>query len=622
MGRQTGSAAGGSEALARLRQALDRRVVDQPSAYRPLGGVLATTRDRLLWRLAPRFPRPLNRSPDAGVSERQSIGAGFNHTAADEVTAKRVLDGWVLLSPHAEWELPAEILWTEDPFGEANWKFQFHTLRWIDPLRRVASRASDRSAEAAELWLAITRSWMDACMFSTNEVAWKDMAVGMRTIELILGFPLVPPYDRTLYIECIRMHANHLANPRNHTRGNHLLHQLQGLYVSARFLRSPAMEKKALALLNDLFQDSYDDEGINAEGALGYHDMNYQWWRALDLRISAESGSVPGFRDRLESARAALVHGVRPDGVLETIGDTGVRKVPTSDGLEETEYVRSKGMRGLAPHSNAACYSSGYAFGRSGWGSGDRDFADQTFYSIRFGDDKPMHGHRDSTSFTVFARGVPWVVDPGMYAYGNSEMRQYMRSRAAHNVVIDTAYSNYPNQSAELLMWKADAESDTVVMSSGPSPKLRTQRAFVYHRPGDFIVIVDVNASASDVSAESSRQLWHLPDGMQVSVGGLGVQLVFGDKTARITWVECGGIDVIVGALEPIQGWVTSAYGEVSPAPVLSVQFPRAGRSYLCAVMTFGEGLPNVRVDRGEEASAVSVSVDGETFQVSIPNFH
>ncbi len=474
------------------------------------------------------------------------------------------------------------------------------------------------SAEAKARWLAVTTSWIDGCLLSENAVAWKDMAVGVRTIELVLGFPLVPPEERAKFLFCIRIHAKHLANWRNHARGNHLLHQLQGLYVAARFLRDARLEAAALRHAAKLLTESFDEEGVNAEGALGYHDMNIHWWGQLSERLSGEDNSLPGLNDTLRTARGAIIHAVRPDGKLETIGDTASSKRPLVSVGPRVRYVRSRGREGRKPSELARCFRDGYAFGRSGWGRGRRRFEDETFYSLRFGPDKSMHGHRDSTSFTIHARRISWVVDPGMYAYGNSEMRAYMCSRAAHNVVLDTRRPNYPNNEARLVTHRLGKSLDAYRMETVPSPQLRVRRDFVYHREGEFFVVVDRIEEVGGGVPEHARQLWHLGHGVEVEATSAGYKLSASSRTAYVEWANPGSRELIVGETAPLQGWVSGRYGEAVEAPVLSVG-PSAGGGPLAAVLSIGRPCTSFRLCYETGVEVIEVELGGVAYVVTLP---
>ncbi|WP_440220152.1 heparinase II/III domain-containing protein [Dietzia sp. MNB45] len=389
--------------------------------------------------------------------------------------------------------------------------------------------------------------------------------------------------------------------------------------MASRFLRSRNLEAQALRQLNELFHNSYDEFGINAEGSLGYHDMNYQWWRGIERRVEAENGELPDLHDRLTLAREAIVHGVRPDGFLETIGDTGPAKVPTSDGSQQTEFARMRGKKGTPPEALAVCYPSGYAFGRSGWGAGERQFEQEMFYSLRFGPDKPMHGHRDSTSFTIFGRGYAWIVDPGMHGYGTTEMRRFMCSRSAHNVVIDSERPNYPNRTPELVS-RGDSETiDLFKLHSRPSPRITTDRIFGYHRGGDFFVVVDSVHERTPVDLNQIRQLWHLAAGTEVTQLKNGVQLQQGNETAYLTWVSFPGIEIIEGAVSPIQGWVTISYGKSIPAPVLSVPFDFSNEPMGHVVVTFDAPPDELELRVSADSSVLLTTIGGSIYEVELP---
>src|SRR5699024_1608197 len=83
---------------------------------------------------------PITVSVDA--ARRQSFGKRFETTPHDERIANELLHGVLNLRPHREWDLPEVPNWNENPFTDRNWVAQFHMLRWMDPLRRVAEKGN------------------------------------------------------------------------------------------------------------------------------------------------------------------------------------------------------------------------------------------------------------------------------------------------------------------------------------------------------------------------------------------------------------------------------------------------------------------------------------------------
>ena len=79
---------------------------------------------------------------DYSVSARQAFGSSVPQAAVEKLLA-----GKLVMSPHPEWELPARIDWSADPFKDVNWRSQFHMLRWLDPLRRAAAQGDEAAYE-------------------------------------------------------------------------------------------------------------------------------------------------------------------------------------------------------------------------------------------------------------------------------------------------------------------------------------------------------------------------------------------------------------------------------------------------------------------------------------------
>src|SRR5690349_6277536 len=94
---------------------------------------------------------------DLGACIRQAFGAGFDPVSTDARKARELTNGVLHLSPHDPFSLPQTPSWTEDPYGQNNWKFQYHSLRWIDVLRR---RASARDASG----MALRQHYVRSCI--------------------------------------------------------------------------------------------------------------------------------------------------------------------------------------------------------------------------------------------------------------------------------------------------------------------------------------------------------------------------------------------------------------------------------------------------------------------------
>src|SRR5699024_2245395 len=137
-----------------------------------------------------------------------------------------LLHGVLNLRPHREWDLPEVPNWNENPFTDRNWVAQFHMLRWMDPLRRVAEKGN---LAAADRWIQLAESWVRANPRTAPTVptAWSDMVDGLRALEFCMALPFVSesrPEALEWLVPSIVDHAEWLSNEDNLGHSNHALH--------------------------------------------------------------------------------------------------------------------------------------------------------------------------------------------------------------------------------------------------------------------------------------------------------------------------------------------------------------------------------------------------------------
>src|SRR5699024_4716748 len=158
----------------------------------------------------------------------------------------------------------------------------------------------------------------------------------------------IHPDDLDWVISSLRDHVEWLREPTNLGHSNHALNQHMGLFVAGSVLVDNDAKQLAAERLESLFEKNYDEEGINAEGAIIYHLLNYRWWNEAKLRLELEGFPVPSALDLLNRAPEALAHATKPDGNFVNIGDTDSGR-PTGVDHPYTLYVTSKGAKGEPP---------------------------------------------------------------------------------------------------------------------------------------------------------------------------------------------------------------------------------------------------------------------------------
>lgn len=367
------------------------------------------------------------------AAQRQgSIGRGYARTSDQEELLAHLKDGNLILSPHPVWKADFTH-WTADPFQDRNWRFQFHTLRWINPL---LWDALDGSQESSHEWKRIVKSWYESNVppqRAKDAYAWMDMTDGNRAIQLSIGAPLITK-DDPWYLELLLVHRNWLFDDDNIVDGNHGLHQNLGLFVIAAVLNDEPGMTKAIDRLAAQILDAFDEQGLNEEGSVAYHQMNLIWWREAQQRVKMEGKSLPfEAAERLKKAGLTLAFLLTPDGQMPQIGDGNRGK-----GRQTLEPLIRQIQRGKVADKSLPLfhhYENGLTVLRSGWGK-DRPLKQESHTIIRHGEDLLRHSHNDRGSVHIYSAGRLWITDGGFHSYQTRDPnRAYTKSRLAHSLV-------------------------------------------------------------------------------------------------------------------------------------------------------------------------------------------
>ncbi|MBO0924929.1 heparinase II/III family protein [Cellulomonas sp. zg-ZUI199] len=529
------------------------------------------------------------------MAARQSFGPHFERRATDARAVELLAHRRIQLHPHAEWQLPTVMTWTEDPFTSRNWAAQLHMLRWLEPARRAAL-AGDETAR--DLWVEHARSWVEHNPpgGSPSAWAWSDMVDAVRGFVLVAGLLVVD--DPGWVFDSLHQHGEWLEDERHLGRANHALHQHEALFVIGTVLGQGQWVALGRTRLEGLLEESYDEQGVNAEGSPVYHDLNYRWWSRALRRLELEGEPPLPHSERLAAAPLALAHATRPDGEYESIGD-GDGGRPRGIDHPATKYVASNGADGEPPADLVAVFDRGYVFGRSGWGETDRRCVDETFYSLSFGSARRVHGHPDGGSLTYFAGGRPWLVDPGKYIYGEHAIRDLVLSRASHNVV-HVPGRRYDRSSVVALVARATtADTDHFVLEDRGYTGVLLRRSVTFDRRTEALVVVDHVEADDEVEAQ---QRWLLaPDVDVTQEDDDCLALTSAHKSTRMHLLPGGDVLLVRGRTDPHEGWKATGWGKAEPATQVSVS--RRGRRLAFAAVLVPPALASAAIEGLDEAT-------------------
>lgn len=486
------------------------------------------------------------------AARRQALGTHFTEAENESELVARLKNRRLHMAPHKEWTLPEEPTWRENPFDDNNWEFQYHMLRWLDPLRR-AGAAGD--GDAASLWEKYARSWIETNPSGSDAYKWSwvDMSDGIRAMELCHGLTVVG--EQPWLINSLRDHVDWLLEPSHLKRGNHGFHQHIGLFVLGVVLEDQKVTDVAMQRLTDQFDAAYDEQGANEEGSISYHLQNYVWWNDAFKRLDLEDIARPSQAHRLELAPTLLAHATTPLGRFARIGDTdggNARKL----NHPHTQFTVTEGKKGRKPETTTAIYDAGYAFARSGWGE-DRPYKDESFITATWGRQDKVHGHRDGGSLTYASNGVHWIEDTGKYYYGKSKMRNYVTSRGGHNSVFIPGETYHKNAEVSLVSEQSTEEYVDLILYDPGYENVDIVRRIIYLKTFDFLYVIDQVQANKVIQVE---QRWHTSHDIQSTLSGRVVELQRGNRHVEIVPFLPSEMIIRRGEKAPYVGWTSTGW--------------------------------------------------------------
>ncbi|MFM8774034.1 MAG: hypothetical protein ACKOFP_09430 [Actinomycetota bacterium] len=339
-----------------------------------------------------------------------------------------------------------------DPRDRA-WTLWFHSLAWLVPL------ALDDSETAIEVFQERDRVLDDpgniADKSALRSVGWTQGQFRTRLETATCLFALtrderLRPIAQRLAVA--NMDATRYPGPPYQPVHNHGAMSNVALLQAGKAFDEDRWIDVALERFERDMPEVFEPCGMMYEQASGYQLHNVRLYSK-----AAEHLGRPLVRP--VKALGALV---RPDGVLEAIGDGQ----PTSD---------------TAPNGEPLwCAETGWAAGT----------VEDMHFTLRFGPPVNDHGHRDHGSMTWFTYGIPILSDRGLYDKDRDARYRYAHDMAAHSVFEPVGSPNInPDTVGERL-------SDTSFRLRGTDDGITRDRTVTFTRSR--LVARDVGSGARE----------------------------------------------------------------------------------------------------------------------------
>jgi hypothetical protein len=299
-----------------------------------------------------------------------------------------------------------------------------------------------------------------------------------------------------------------------------------------------------------------------------------------------------------------------PD-VRNSVFSAGVRSAEGGASRERAFWMLAGGLS--RPPSPAA-ESGVESFGLGGYYI-FHDTVPGTSLTFRTGPDSreacsPGHVHADLLSVYVTAAGRPFLVDAGTYTYrriserwprGEPDWRGYFSGPSAHNGLaidgqdplgaFDGDFRKELRAVVETRKPSTDSHTSWVDATLGGEGAYAGYRRGVIHVPGEYWIVYDVLPPSSGKARNLGFQF-----GADCRVARLDPRDVEVRRDDAALFVSAStGLKpplTLTGSRDPVGGWVSRVYGELTPAP--QVRFPlaegTAASAFLVRIVAGGAG--------------------------------
>jgi hypothetical protein len=206
------------------------------------------------------------------------------------------------------------------------------------------------------------------------------------------------------------------------------------------------------------------------------------------------------------------------------------------------------------------------------------------------------HGHADLLSVQCSAFGEPVLVDAGTYCYTpEREWRNFFRGTAAHSTLTIDGRSQVEatgpfswrgRPGVQLRAWRTDSRCDFVDASHSAYTGLTHRRRVLFVKPDYWVIVDDVQPSGAKrfrdpfSAAHPGKRIPEPLVERGVKWAPMAVEVVrdrwarAGTPRGNTFWIGSFGPNGIApvikcGEVAPIRGWISTAYGQRTPAPLV-----------------------------------------------------
>jgi len=473
--------------------------------------------------------------------------------------------------------------WTEDPYNDETWQFYFHSLRMVSYLLNAYEETEEATYLIHAKWFI--NSWMEHNPNPndySNKAAWDDHSTANRILTFIYFWDhyrdseIFDAEFANTFLNSLRNHGQFTVKDSNYQwNNNHGIFQDRALIQLAVlfpiFEDSDEWKNVAFSRLSIHLETGVTSSGVHKEHSPGYHYLVL----GLFMSISSFCHHYNVVNLEIDTAiyrmQEYLVHITKPDGTIPMVGDSNadfVLGISQSDITNEhLLHLVSDGIDGVEIEQDSVVYEdAGIAIFKNDW-----DDSTPIYFALFNRFHSRTHKHNDDLSFVLTYNDTDFFVDSGKYNYAEDDpFRIHIRSVFAHNAIsIDGESYDVSDPSnvgkATIEDFSISTNFSFVKASHTLFEGVKVTRSVIFFNDGAIYFHDQIDSN----EYHQYTQIFNI--GKDISVDYSDSRDVFlSSRTENSSMIlkqlnEYTSFDAYFGSNDPIRGWQSNSFNEVSP---------------------------------------------------------
>jgi len=476
-----------------------------------------------------------------------------------------------------------ELDWSEDPYDDKTWKYYFHSLRMVSYLMNAYELNGDLTYLEGAQWFI--ESWIEHNPSPEQQAsasAWDDHSTANRISTFIYFWDYYRDSEicesgfANQFLDALSMHGEFTANEENYSWGNnHGIYQDRALMqlsvLFPNFEQSEEWLEISTSRLSNKLESDVTPSGVHKEHSTAYHYLVL----GLFMDISKFGHYYNISNNELDSTiydmQEYLVHIAKPNGRVPMIGDSksdyvlGITDEKITN--EHYLYLVSNGNEGEEIVANSVVYQdAGVAIFKNNWSA-----APPIYFALFNAFHSSAHKQSDDLSFVLTYQQTDYFVDSGKYNYVETDpYRIYMRSIFAHNsIAVDgESYSvrGTKNVGKSVIEHSVISSNYSFVKASHTLYEgVKITRSVVFFNDGAIYFHDQIKSDDS----HTYTQIFNVGQDVNVDDSDLNnvilSSLIDNSSLTLTQLVEISDFESYRGADDPVKGWQSTTFNELSP---------------------------------------------------------